>query len=260
MQRREFLAASAAATSAVAAAPLAAQAQGGGDDSRAIYEWRIYRVASPAKQAIVSKYLEAAAVPAWGRIGLGPVGVFREIGESAAPALRVLLTYPSLASFATAREALEADAEYQKNAVDYFAAAADDPSIERIDSWLMLPFAGAPKLTPPTKKPKVYELRTYESYNEERARKKIEMFNKYEIAIFPDCGFENVFFGETMVGANIPSLKYMLAAPDMAANEAGWKRFIEHPDWLKVRDLPEYKDTVSKITKLYLEPVPFSQV
>jgi hypothetical protein len=259
MQRRDFLA-SAIGASAITTMPAAARAQANDDDNRALYEWRIYRVASPEKQAIVSNYLETAAVPAWGRMGLGPVGVFREIGASAAPALRVLLTYPSLASFAAAREALEADPDYQKNAVDYLAAAADDPSIERIDSWLMLPFAGAPQLTPPTKKPKVYELRTYESFNEERARKKIEMFDKYEIAIFPDCGFENVFFGETIVGANLPSLKYMLAAPDMAANEAGWKRFIEHPDWLKVRDLPEYKDTVSKITKVYFEPLPFSQL
>lgn len=260
MHRRDFLAASAAATSAVAAAPLAARAQFGGAAPRQFHEWRTYRVANQAKHDIVSKYLETAAIPAWGRIGLGPVGAFREIGPDATLALHVLLTYPSAEAFGASRDALEADAEYQKNAVDYLAATKEDPSFERIDSWLMIAFAGAPQLTPPTKKPTVYELRTYENHGEDRARAKIEMFNDGEIDIFPKCGFENVFFGETLIGSGIPSLKYMLASPDMAANEAGWRTFIAHPDFIRMRDDPKYARTEPNITKLYLEPLAFSQV
>lgn len=259
MHRRDFLAASAVATSTVVAAPLAARAQSA-EDARQFCEWRTYRVANEAKQAIVSKYLETAVLPAWGRLGLGPVGAFREIGADAGPSLHVLLTYPSLTAFGTAREALEADAEYQRSAVDYLAATKEDPSFERIESWLLIAFAGAPQLTPPTKKPRVYELRTYENHSEDRARAKVEMFNDGEIDIFPKCGFENVFFGETLIGSGIPSLKYMLASPDMAANEAGWKTFIAHPDFIRMRDDPKYARTEPKITRLYLEPLAFSQV
>jgi NIPSNAP len=86
------------------------------------------------------------------------------------------------------------------------------------------------------------------------------MFNDGEIGIFPKCGFENVFFGETLVGPAIPNLKYMLAAPDMPKNEAGWKTFMEHPDFVKMKNDPKYADTVSKITKLFLAPTDYSQI
>jgi hypothetical protein len=259
MQRRDFLAASAlGATAAVTSQTPLAQAQTA-DDARQYCEWRTFRLTTADKQPLIEKYLETAAIPAWGRMKLGPVGVFKEIGADATPSLHVLLVYPTLAAFATARDALDRDADYQKNAVDYFAAAKDDPAYERIDSWLMVAFEGFPKPAPPAKKPTVYELRTYNSYSEERARKKIEMFNKYELPIFPACGFENVFFGETLVGDDLPNLKYMLAAPDMAANEEGWKKFVANPDWGAVKDLPEYKDTVSNITKLFLTPTAYSQ-
>jgi hypothetical protein len=259
MQRRDFLTVSAVGAAAVASRTQLARAQAAGAPRQYI-EWRTYRVNDADKQAIVGNYLQSAAVPAWQRMGLGPVGAFKEIGEGAGQSLHVMLAHPTLEAFAKERTTLEADGDYQKNAVDYYAAAMSDPAFERIDSWLTIAFAGMPVPAPPQKDSRVYELRTYESHSEERARKKVEMFDKYEITIFPQCGFENVFFGEALIGSGLPCLKYMLAAPDMAANEEGWRQFINHPDWLAVRDLPEYKDTVSKITRLYLEALPFSQV
>jgi hypothetical protein len=263
MQRRDFLAASAAATTVAASAPLLARAQAAGD-ARQYCEWRTYRLGDAAKQPLLEQYLEKAALPAWGRMGLGPVGVFKEIpGEGAPethPSIHVLLVYPTIDKFAAERTTLEHDPEYQKNAVEYFAASKDDPAFERIDSWLMISFEGMPKPQAPAHKPRVVELRTYESHSEERARKKIEMFNSGEIEIFRKCGFETIFFGEALVGANLPHLKYMLAAPDMAANAAGWAKFRNHPDWLAMKDLPEYKDAVSKVSRVYLEPTAYSQI
>ena len=258
MQRRDFLlAAGAGSTAALAASSFAAEAAG---DARELYEWRTHRLKSADQQPLVLKYLETAALPGWKRLGLGPVGVFTEIGDAATPAVHVLLVYPTFDKLASAREQLEADAEYQKAAAEYLGTKPDAPAFDRIDSWLTKAFPCAPQITPPAAKPRVLELRTYESYNEERARRKVEMFCAGEIPIFRDCGFETVFFGETLVGSGLPCLKYMLAAPDMAANEAGWKTFVEHPDWLAMRDQPQYKDTVSNIQKLFLAPTDFSQL
>ena len=280
MQRRQFIqtsvqttaVASAAACGLAVAAPTAPQA-------RQLYEWRTYRfdeMSTPvegvqrafkgkskkyyqAKHAIVHDYLKSAALPAWQRLGLGPVGVFTEIGPDAGPSIHVLLVYPTL-DFAEARESMERDPEFQQAAAAYHAAKKGDPAFERIDSSLMIAFMGATSITPPARKPRVLELRTYESFSEDRARAKVEMFNDGEIGIFPNCGFENVFFGETLVGASLPNLKYMLAAPDMAANEAGWKTFLANPDFVAMKDDPKYTDTVSKITKLFLEPTDYSQI
>jgi hypothetical protein len=262
MQRRNFLAASAAGAT-IAALPHAARAQAA-DDKRQYLEWRTYRLPGTEKHALIDDYLQQAAIPAWGRMGLSPVGVFKEIAGSGGLAptasLQLLLIYPTLDAFGEGREALERDPEYRAAAADYLAAAKDDAAYQRIDSWLMISFEGMPAPAAPAAKPRVFELRTYESHSEERARAKIDMFNSGEIPIFRACGFETVFFGEGLVGAGLPHLKYMLAAPDMAANEAGWQKFVAHPDWLAMRDLPEYKDTVSNIQKLYLEPTPYSQI
>jgi hypothetical protein len=262
MQRRDFLQTSittttVAAASAACGLAIAAPAPG---TPRELYEWRTYRLGDKAKQARLHDYLKSAALPAWKNIGLGPVGVFTEIGPAATPSMHVLLVYLTPDLLASAREALEQDANYKAAAADHLAAKKEDPAFERIESSLLLAFAGAPKITPPEKKPRVLELRTYENAGEDRARAKVEMFNDGEAQIFPKCGFENVFFGETLVGPTIPNLKYMLAAPSMEANAAGWKTFISHPDFVKMRDDPKYANTEPKITKLYLEPTDYSQV
>jgi hypothetical protein len=283
MQRRQFIQASAQTTALASAAACglahAASAAPPNAD-RELYEWRTYRfdesgkpvegkerVFAPpspayyqAKHNALHEYLRSACLPAWQRLGLGPVGVFTEVGPEAGPSIHVLLTYPDAASLASSREALESDAQYHKAAAKHVAAKRDDPAFERIESSLMLAFASAPKITTPAKKPRVLELRTYENHNEDRARAKVAMFNDGEIGIFPKCGFENVFFGETLIGAGLPSLKYMLAAPDLAANEAGWKTFLQHPDFLRMNADPKYADTFPNITKLYLQPTDYSQV
>jgi hypothetical protein len=267
MQRRDFLqtslqttaVASAAAACGLATAATTQAAEPVGD-VRQLYEWRIYQLADKAKQARLSDYLESAAVPAWKRFGLGPVGVFTEIGAEATGSIHVLLNYSTVDAVAIAREQLEADAEYKKAAADYLAAKKEDPAFDRIESTLLVAFAGHAKITPPKHEPRVLELRTYENHGEDRARAKVEMFNDGEIQIFPKCGFENVFFGESLIGPDLPNLKYMLAASSMEANAAGWKTFISHPDFVRMRDDPKYANTEPKITKLYLAPTDYSQI
>jgi hypothetical protein len=258
MQRRDFLLTS-AATTALAANASSAAAQPS-NESRDFYEWRTYRTKDAAHQQQSGAYIEQACLPAWQRQGIGPIGAFTELGPNGTPALHVLITYPSAAAFAAARAILEQDAAYQQAGAACLAAKMADPAFERIDSTLMVAFAGAPKITPPAQKPRVLEVRTYESHSEERARKKVDMFNNGEISIFPKCGFENVFFGESLIGPALPNLKYMLAAPDMAANEAGWKKFLADPDFAAMKNDPQYADTVSKITKLFLQPTAYSQI
>jgi hypothetical protein len=266
MNRRDLLQAAVPATAAVTmshwATAVSAGQQGGTAPAKAreLYEWRTYRLADKSKQDRLHRYLEAACLPAWERIGLGPVGAFTEIGPEATQSLHVLLVYPTPESLASSREALESDPGYKQAAADHLAATKEDPAFDRIESSLLIAFAGAPKITPPQKKTRVLELRTYENAGEDRARAKVDMFNDGEIQIFPKCGFENVFFAETLIGPAIPNLKYMLAAPSMEANAAGWKTFISHPDFVKMRDDPKYANTEPKITKLFLEPTAYSQV
>ena len=145
-----------------------------------------------------------------------------------------------------------------------FALQQKDPAYVRIVSRLMKASTGTTVLELPAetkaKKPRMFELRVYESHNEEKAALKVDMFNSGELQVMRDTKLGPVFFGEMLVGDNVPNLTYMLSAADMAAHKEHWKTFGKHPEWVRMRGMAKYKDTVSKITNWFLEPTKYSQI
>lgn len=133
----------------------------------------------------------------------------------------------------------------------------------RVETQILKAFDGMPAMAArAADKPRVFELRTYESNNERTLRKKIGMFNDGEIAIFKKTGLEPVFFGEMVAGPSQPCLVYLLAYDSFAAREANWAKFLADPDWAKLRATPGLSDgeIVSNISSLFLRPLPFSPV
>lgn len=227
-----------------------------------MFELRNYSLKA-AKQPVLEGYLSQAFLPALKRFGIGPVGVFVEKGKDEAVNLYLLVVYPTADQVATLSTRLATDEEYLKAGKEYLAAPASEPVYARIESSLLVPIESMPKLEKPdTSKPRLLNLRIYESHNERAGKKKIEMFNKGELAIFRRVGLTPVFFGETVVGSAMPNLTYLLAFPDDAAREAAWKRFRDDPEWLKLRAIPEYadKEIVSRITNKLLTPTAFSEI
>jgi hypothetical protein len=104
------------------------------------------------------------------------------------------------------------------------------------------------------------ELRIYESRNEDLARRKVEMFNTGEIQLMQDVELGPVFFGESLGAADMPNLVYMLSAENEEAHKEHWQGFLAHPDWARMKDLPRYADTVSKITSILLRPAEGSDI
>jgi hypothetical protein len=119
-----------------------------------------------------------------------------------------------------------------------------------------------PKLEVPGNKPRIFELRIYESHSKRANKKKIEMFNVGEISIFRRTGLQPVFFGETLIGNRLPNLTYMLTYPDMATRDKNWAVFIADPEWRKLSTTPGYADAdiVSSISSVFLRPTPYSQI
>jgi len=259
MKRRSFIQASLATLCSAAAASSASAAERG---EGPVYELRNYSPKA-AKQAVLEAYLGQALVPALARLGIGPVGVFLEKGKQTPPNVYVLIVHPSADSAASLPRRLAADQEYLKAGKEYLAVPPTEPVYSRIESSLLVPIEGMPRLEKPdTTRPRILNLRIYESHNERAARKKIEMFNKAEIAIFRRVGLTPVFFGETVVGPAMPNLTYMLVFPDDAEREAAWKRFGGDPEWQKLKAIPEYadKEIVSRITNKVLVPAAFSGI
>jgi hypothetical protein len=260
MKRRSFIKTSLAAfgSSAVAAAATSAAEPTG----REFYELRVYSLPD-AKQPVLDRYFNKAFIPALKRSGDGPVGVFVEDAAKDSHRVYVLIVYPAAERFATLPARLAADAEYQRAAGEYLSAPATDRVYTRIESSLLAPIEGMPRLArPDTSRPRRMNLRIYESHNERAAAKKVEMFNKGELAIFRRVGLTPVFFGATFAGALMPNLTYMLVFPDDGGRIAAWSRFGKDSEWLKLRATPGYADEeiVSHITNKLLTPTPYSEI
>ena len=245
MDRRKFLAASIAASCSatqITASSFAAGPQGEKPKPE-YYELRLYHLRRGPKPRLFDDFYREAALPAMNRNGIGPVGVFNVMVGPDNPTAYVLIPYKSAEAFATATERVRADAEYQKAGAPFINAAASDPSYVRVESSLMVAFDSVPKLEVPpaatANKPRIFELRTYESHSKKASKKKIEMFNTGEIAIFRRTGLRPVFFGETLIGSNLPNLTYMITFDDMAAREKSWGAFRDDPEWKKLSATPE---------------------
>ena len=264
IERRKFLAGSVAAAAAAAALGRPAKAQKAGKAKQEYYELREYRVKNADKQKIVGNYLAKALVPALNRMGIDRVGVFTVKDKPKELTIFVLIPYRTLQALADLNGKLAADAAYQKAAAEMFALPKKDPAYIRIVSRLMKAFTGIPVLELPAetkaKKPRMFELRVYESHNDQKAALKVDMFNSGELQVMRDTKLGPVFFGEMLVGDNVPNLTYMLSAADMASHKAHWKTFGGHPEWVRMRGMAKYKDTVSKHTNWFLVPTAYSQI
>jgi hypothetical protein len=266
MKRREMLTSAAA----IAAAPLAACAQGSAGKAsggRQILELRKYSLVPGEKKQKFVDFIGKTAIPALNRIGVSPVGAFTVQDGQDLPddSLYLLLPYPSLEAWSTAKYRLAADKQFMADGGEVLNAPMSDPAYLRVESTLMHAFKDLPTVViPPQKKEgksRIFQLRDYESHNVKAAIKKIHMFNEGgEIQIFRDTGFNPVFYGEVMAGANMPNLVYMLCHSDMAEHDASWKAFRESDGWNTLKADPQYKDTVSHITNILLQPTEFSQL
>ena len=264
MRRRAFLKTTAAAAGLASAgvatqsAPAADKAAG---SNRSYFEIRSYTLSTPEKKVLLDAYLRDGAIPALNRAGIRTVGVFSEEKPSPKPVVYVVLPYASLDQLAAASQVLS-DEVLQKSAADYLGTPATDPVFERIESWLTQAFEGMPKMDVPTKGNQVYQLRIYESHGEKAGKKKIEMFNIGEIAIFKRVGLVPVFFGETILGPRMPNLTYMLTFRDQAAKDQAWGTFRQDAEWTKLKGTPGFsdKEIVSHITNITLVPAPYSQI
>lgn len=230
------------------------------------YELRRYRLRNGSQARRLDEFLRDLAIPAMNRCGVQPVGVFLILLGDVTPSVYTLLRHPSLESVVAVRNRLAADAEYQKAAAFFHDVPATDPSFMRMENSVLVAFEGMPELEVPSEvqgnRPRIFELRRYESHGEAALRRKVAMFNRAEIAIFRRTGLRPVFFGETLIGPRQPNLTYMLTFESMAARERSWAAFREDPEWRQLWSTPGLTDAeiVSNVTSTLLRPAPYSQI
>lgn len=219
------------------------------------------------REALVALF-DQALIPALNRQGAKKVGIFWTDDTINKGTTNYNTTVFVLAAFEEAKKALEmerqllADAAYMKQAEPLFTAPVKKPMYDSCSGDLFQAFATCPSVTQVSASPeRVFQLRIYTSYTPERNAKKISMFEAGgEIGVFRACGMPPVFFGEAIAGQALPNLTYLLAFDNAAAQEASWKKFRDHPEWLKLKADPQYKDTATKIQNIVLKPSKGSQL
>ncbi len=265
MERRNFLRTALAASTAALASGVQAQTSGSAS-SHEYYQLRKYTFRSGPQGKLADQFFSSALIPAFNRLGLSPIGVFRVDFGPQTPTTYVLIPGTNLETLVNADLLLAKDEAFLKAAEPFWNSSAKEPAFERIESTLLKAFEGWPKLVVPgatsQNGKRIFQLRTYESPTLFDHVRKVEMFHRGEFEFFRRSGCAGVFFGDALIGPSLPKLTYMLTFPDMDALNTGWDRFRNDPDWKKLSADPRYsfEAIVSNIDNLVLNPAPYSQI
>ncbi len=225
-----------------------------------IYELRVYEMEFSRSANILHDYFEKALIPALNRQGVNNVGAFEESGEALPKKIYLLISYKNMQAHQEVSDALGNDNQFKLDAQPYWSAPMDKTPFKRVESMFIRSVSGFPNLVKPADHSELFELRIYESHNEDALRRKVKMFNDSEFAIFDEVGLNTVFFGANISGSQMPCLTYLLAFKDKEAHRQAWSKFGPHPEWQRIIKLEEYKDAMNDITRMFLKPLSYSQL
>ncbi len=263
MNRRDMMTGGLALAAAAGVSAKADAGQGGAAESqREFYLIRRYSMNRGLQSTSVNKYFQEALMPALARMGLGPVGVMSMTYGAGSPMMVAVIPAKDAQTLAMLDLNLAKDPAFMAAAAPYWGTPASVPLFDRIDSSLSIAFEGFPKLVAPPKEPRILQIRTYESANENNHIRKVEMFHQGEFRIFNEAGAKGVFYADNLIGSRLPSLSYMLCHKDLTALTENWKNFSSHPDWKKISTNPRYasEPIVSRVDDLILTPTAYSQI
>jgi hypothetical protein len=258
MERRNFL----KSTAAMAAVTITGSTLAANNlpvQDKEFYEFRVYQLTGGGAKSTLKSYLTEALMPLFKKMGI-LLGAFDEYDNEEPAKVYTLFIYPSSDVYFKLQKELLIDSDYKVSAKSYFELPATNPVFERYDTFLMEAFERMPKLKIPEHNRGLLELRTYESYNEDAARRKIAMFNDEELPLFDKVGLHSVFFSKILAGKYMPALMYMLWFTDMNERDTNWKKFGESIEWKTMSAKPINANTVSKVHKKFLVPTDYSQI
>ncbi|MRI02172.1 NIPSNAP family containing protein [Kriegella sp. EG-1] len=231
-------------------------------EQQEFYQLKIYSFDNEQQIEATDNYLKNAFLPALKDLGVATIGVFKN-RDSIISKTYVLIPFKTMDDFLTTNDKLITNKLHNSKGNNYLEASHDNAPYKRIQTILIKAFIDMPKMALPNlkgpRKDRVYELRSYESATEKQHLNKVDMFNAGgEVPLFDSLGFNAVFYGTVLSGANMPNLIYMTTHENQEAQKANWKSFSDSPIWHKLKSKPEYQNNVSHIDKYMLYPTDYS--
>ncbi|WP_297099017.1 NIPSNAP family protein [uncultured Draconibacterium sp.] len=228
------------------------------------YQIKVYSLDNPGQEERVDNYLKTTFLKAAHEAGIENVGVFKpiETDPDYGKKIFVLIPLEDLNDVVKIDDQL-LQFELNSGNDDYINAAHDNPPFKRVETIILKAFSEMPNYHKPAfdtpKAEQIFQIRSYEGPTEKLYHKKVEMFNEGgEVALFNDLGFNAVFFGEVLAGANMPNLIYMTSFKDIETNKKLWEAFGAHPKWEELKNNKAYANTVSHIDNWLCHPTSYS--
>ena len=228
------------------------------------YQIKVYSLDNPSQEERIDNYLKSTFLKAAHEAGIDNVGVFKPIETDPDYGKKIFVLIPlnDLSEIEKIEDQLSR-IELNSESADYINAAHDNPPFKRVETTILKAFSEMPNYHKPAfdtpKQGQIFQIRSYEGATEKLYQKKVEMFNEGgELAIFKDLGFNPVFFGEVLAGANMPNLIYMTSFKNIDSNKELWEAFGVHPKWEELKNNKEYANTVSHIDNWLCHPTDYS--
>jgi len=184
MKRRSFLKNSAVAAGVASFAVPAMANRTAGINTKSIFELRVYHISRAANaRNRLEQYFKEALIPFLSKRNV-KFGAFNEYSLEEPAKLYILLAYPDPSVYLSVQSDMLGDETYLKVSASYNSIPASEAVYSRYETFLLEAFDKLTSLVIPAEKKSLFELRTYESANEDAGRRKIAMFNNEEIALF----------------------------------------------------------------------------
>lgn len=256
MKRRNFIKA-AGLMATVPAIESIASVQSSLAKEKEIYEWRIYTLTGNGAE--LDAFYKDSLIPAYNsfRIKVGAFTLYKKENEEKR---FYMFIYPNISTYKMVKKELWKNETFRKAAQPFYDSSAVNPVYKEFETFLCEAFDKIPQLLTPDRDRTLFEFRNYKSPNEEANQRKVRMFNVDEIAIFDKVGINSVCYGEVLAGPRMPSLIYLTWYKDIDTRNLAWKKFVEHPDWLRIKGLPEYANTATDNKNILLSPLYYSQI
>ena len=271
MKRRQFFATACAAGLAAVSAQTVQAAEP--SDKPYFLDFRMITTPNAQRLEAMVKHNGETVRSAINRFGISPVGLFvadsnlnskeRNYDKKYDNVMFALIPHSTLDSTQELTDKLRNDTTYRESSAALSqGTTSQNPMYTAQERMLLRCFPEFPAIKVPSLAPnRILQLRMYRSHSFDRSRAKVHQLTEGgAIALFEECGIRPVFFSTTLYGSFMPSIVFMLSFESESQKDDAWAKFVNHPDWQKLRSDPLYADTVTEIINIFLKPCKGSQV
>ncbi len=223
-----------------------------------LYELRHYMTADTTSLGAVTTWAGQHLVPGWKAAGVRVVGCFTTL-FGPTPRFSTLLAFDDANDRQTQLDAFYASPAWLEMEAGLYPDGR--ALVTGYDTLLLRPTAYSPDpfafLDPAS--PGIFEERIYRGKDVRAMAKVHRRFNDHTVGLFAQYGIVPVGFWSVEVGADQPSLYYLVRYNSLAEREAPWAAFRADPTWQQVYAESEKDGPILlRVTANILAPTAYS--